>query len=114
MISPTKMRRAMPFQKPAQVCKSLHKYTRACTSIQEPAQVSKSLHKYAKARTSMPKHAKVFKSIFKAKANLMISFSCLFSNFMMTFSRLFSNLKRLFKKKVHKGTQKNVKSHKST
>jgi hypothetical protein len=43
-------------QKPAQVCKSLHKYTRACTSKQKPAQVSKSLHKYAKAYKSIQKH----------------------------------------------------------
>jgi hypothetical protein len=42
-------------QKPVQVCKSLPKYTKACTSKQKPAQVCKSKHKYAKACTSIQK-----------------------------------------------------------
>jgi hypothetical protein len=43
-------------QKPAQVCKSLHKYAKACTSMQKPAQLCKRMHKYAKACKSIQKH----------------------------------------------------------
>jgi hypothetical protein len=84
------------FAKHSQVCKSMHKYAKACTSMQMHAQEHIST-KVCKSRLGLATlTAKIWWQLFE---NFMMSFSHLFQilwwlleNFMMSFSHLFQIL----------------------